>query len=137
MPQVTHLAPFHLREHGKRILRGAIWNDTKFLQSVNVMDYSLLVGVDDHTKELVLGIVDYIRTFTWDKRFESWVKDLGGAGGKTPTIVTPKQYKQRFRSAMERYFPLVQSSLLTLIILLTPSRCLGPRSMDEGAGGAG
>lgn len=34
------------------------------------------------------------------------MKDLGGAG-KEPTIVTPKQYKQRFRSAMERYFPLV------------------------------
>ena len=34
------------------------------------------------------------------------MKDFGGAG-KEPTIVTPKQYKQRFRSAMERYFPLV------------------------------
>ncbi|KAG8788159.1 1-phosphatidylinositol-3-phosphate 5-kinase [Serendipita sp. 397] len=102
--QMTHAAPFYLHEHGKRMLRGALWNDTKFLQSVNVMDYSLLVGVDDHNNELVLGIVDYIRTFTWDKRIENWVKDFGG--GKEPTIVTPRQYKQRFRSAMERYFPL-------------------------------
>jgi len=39
------------------MLRGALWNDTKFLQSVNVMDYSLLVGVDDQSNELVLGIV--------------------------------------------------------------------------------
>jgi 1-phosphatidylinositol-3-phosphate 5-kinase len=38
---------------------------------------------------------------------ESLVKDFGGAG-KEPTIVFPKQYKQRFRSAMERYFPLVR-----------------------------
>ena len=90
------------------------------------MDYSLLVGVDDQTKELVLGIVDYIRTFTWDKRVESWVKDLRGAGGKTPTIVTPKQYKQRFRSAMERYFPLVIFFPLAIIISLTPSCYLGP-----------
>jgi 1-phosphatidylinositol-3-phosphate 5-kinase len=103
---VTHAAPFYLREHGKLMLRGALWNDTKFLQSVNVMDYSLLVGVDEQSNELVLGIVDYIRTFTWDKRLENWVKDFGGAG-KEPTIVTPKQYKQRFRSAMERYFPMV------------------------------
>lgn len=53
---------------------------------------------------------DYIRTYTWDKKLESWVKEsafLGGAGRGEPTIVTPKQYRQRFISAMERYFPLV------------------------------
>jgi len=54
---------------------------------------------------------DYIRTYTWDKKLESWVKDAsflgGGAHRGEPTIVTPKQYKARFRSAMERYFPLV------------------------------
>ena len=33
----------------------------------------------------------------------------GGAHRGEPTIVTPKQYKARFRSAMERYFPLVRS----------------------------
>jgi 1-phosphatidylinositol-3-phosphate 5-kinase len=54
---VTHAAPIYLREHGKRMLRGALWNDTNFLQNVNVMDYSLLVGVDDQSNELVLGIV--------------------------------------------------------------------------------
>lgn len=58
------------------------------------MDYSLVVGVDSEKHELVVGIVDYIRTFTWDKKLESWVKDsgfLGGAGKGEPTIVTPKQ----------------------------------------------
>ena len=54
---MTHAAPFYLREHGKRMLRAMLFNDTKFLQSVNVMDYSLLVGVDDQSNELVLGIV--------------------------------------------------------------------------------
>jgi 1-phosphatidylinositol-3-phosphate 5-kinase len=29
------------------------------------MDYSLVVGVDSEKRELVIGIVDYIRTFTW------------------------------------------------------------------------
>jgi 1-phosphatidylinositol-3-phosphate 5-kinase len=28
-------------------------------------------------------------------------------GGKEPTIVTPRQYKNRFREAMERYFLMV------------------------------
>ncbi|KAI0718883.1 hypothetical protein C8T65DRAFT_637242 [Cerioporus squamosus] len=108
--QTAHLTPFYLREHSKRILRGALFNDSKFLADINVMDYSLVVGVDSAKNELVVGIVDYIRTYTWDKKLESWVKDstfLGGANKGEPTIIGPKQYRHRFLSAMERYFPLV------------------------------
>jgi 1-phosphatidylinositol-3-phosphate 5-kinase len=53
----AHLAPFYLREHSKRILRGALYNDSKFLADINVMDYSLVVGVDSANNELVVGIV--------------------------------------------------------------------------------
>ncbi|KAF8204364.1 hypothetical protein K438DRAFT_1819712 [Mycena galopus ATCC 62051] len=117
--QTAHLAPFYLREHSKRILRGALYNDSKFLSDVNVMDYSFLVGVDSQNNELVVGIVDYIRTYTWDKKLESWVKEsafLGGSSRGEPTIITPKQYRQRFLGAMERYFPLIEedSHLLEL-----------------------
>ncbi|KAH9065873.1 hypothetical protein EDB87DRAFT_1776509 [Lactarius vividus] len=108
--QSAHLAPFYLREHSKRILRGALYNDSKFLADINVMDYSLVVGVDGEKNELVVGIVDYVRTYTLDKKLETWVKEsgfLGGAGKGEPTVVTPKLYRQRFASAMERYFPLV------------------------------
>ncbi|CCM03779.1 uncharacterized protein FIBRA_05926 [Fibroporia radiculosa] len=108
--ETAHLAPFYLREHSKRILRGALFNDSKFLADINVMDYSLVVGVDSMKNELVVGIVDYIRTYTWDKKLESWVKDttfLGGPNRGEPTIIGPKQYRQRFLSAMERYLPLV------------------------------
>ncbi|KAJ3989013.1 hypothetical protein F5890DRAFT_1401940 [Lentinula detonsa] len=107
--QTAHLTPFYLREHSKRILRGALYNDSKFLADINVMDYSLVCGVDSQNNELVVGIVDYIRTYTWDKKLESWVKEtafLGGGRGE-PTIITPRQYRQRFMSAMERYFPLI------------------------------
>ncbi len=41
----AHLAPFYLREHSKRVLRGALYNDSKFLADINVMDYSLVCGV--------------------------------------------------------------------------------------------
>ena len=41
----AHLNPFYLREHSKRILRGALFNDSKFLADINVMDYSLVCGV--------------------------------------------------------------------------------------------
>ncbi|PCH34128.1 hypothetical protein WOLCODRAFT_113216 [Wolfiporia cocos MD-104 SS10] len=108
--ETAHLMPFYLREHSKRILRGSLFNDSKFLADINVMDYSLVVGVDSKKNELVVGIVDYIRTYTWDKKLESWVKDstfLGGGHKGEPTIIGPEQYRKRFLSAMERYFPLV------------------------------
>ncbi|KAJ1975037.1 Mitochondrial distribution and morphology protein 12 [Dimargaris xerosporica] len=108
---VKHIlqSPLYIRDHAKDLIRSSIWNDTLFLAKHEVVDYSLLVAIDEEKHELVIGIVDFIRTFTWDKRLENWVKEapfLGG-GGKQPTIVSPKQYKNRFRSAMERYFTVV------------------------------
>ncbi|KAI8846669.1 hypothetical protein BC829DRAFT_397962 [Chytridium lagenaria] len=99
-------SPLFIREHSKVLLRASVYNDTLFLAKLNVMDYSLLVGIDEEKRELVVGIVDFIRTFTWDKKLESWVKEnafLGG-GGREPTILSPRQYKTRFRESMERYF---------------------------------
>lgn len=54
---VAHLMPFYLREHSKRILRNSLYNDSKFLADINVMDYSFVVGVDSVKNELVVGIV--------------------------------------------------------------------------------
>lgn len=58
---------------------------------------------------MVLIRLDFIRTFTWDKKLESWVKERGlvGGGVKEPTVVSPRQYKNRFREAMERYILMV------------------------------
>ncbi|KAJ8562964.1 hypothetical protein K7X08_031416 [Anisodus acutangulus] len=99
--------PIFLGSKAKRILERAVWNDTSFLASVDVMDYSLLVAVDEESKELVLGIIDFMRQYTWDKHLETWVKAsgiLGGPKNASPTIVSPKQYKKRFRKAMTSYF---------------------------------
>ena len=49
--------PLHVREHSKAVLTRAIMCDTHFLSSHLVMDYSLLVGLDENNKELVLGII--------------------------------------------------------------------------------
>lgn len=64
-----------------------------------------MIAVDESRKELVVGIIDCIRTYTWDKKLESWIKDRGFAGGgrNRPTITSPKEYKTRFREAMARY----------------------------------
>nr|XP_043623242.1 putative 1-phosphatidylinositol-3-phosphate 5-kinase FAB1C [Erigeron canadensis] len=99
--------PIFLGSKAKRNLERAVWNDTSFLASIDVMDYSLLVGVDEESKELVIGIIDFIRQYTWDKQLETWVKAsgiLGGPKNASPTIISPKQYKRRFRKAMTSYF---------------------------------
>ncbi|XP_047966656.1 putative 1-phosphatidylinositol-3-phosphate 5-kinase FAB1C [Salvia hispanica] len=99
--------PIFLSGKAKRSLERGVWNDTSFLASVDVMDYSLLVGVDEERKELVMGIIDFMRQYTWDKHLETWVKAsgiLGGPKNASPTIISPKQYKKRFRKAMTTYF---------------------------------
>ncbi|KAM7187947.1 putative phosphatidylinositol-4-phosphate 5-kinase [Naviculisporaceae sp. PSN 640] len=105
MVEYIYESPLFAREHSKRILRASVWNDTLFLARQQVMDYSLMIAVDETKKELVVGIIDCIRTYTWDKRVESWIKDRGFAGGgrNRPTVTSPKEYKSRFREAMARY----------------------------------
>ena len=100
MVEFIYETPLFAREHSKKLLRWSIYNDTLFLSRVNVMDYSLMIAIDESRKELVVGIIDCIRTYTWDKRLESWIKDRGK---NKPTVTSPKDYKNRFREAMGRY----------------------------------
>ena len=112
--------PLLLSEAAKQRLTRALWNDTLFLASINVMDYSLLVGMvqtssgqgahashaaanaitvsDGRGEEwtLVFGVIDYCRQFTWKEEAESRIKRA--------TVIQPKQYKRRFREALHRYF---------------------------------
>ncbi|KAK9697410.1 hypothetical protein RND81_08G036000 [Saponaria officinalis] len=103
-------SPIFVRNKAKRLLERAVWNDTSFLASIDVMDYSLLVGVDEENHELVVGIIDFMRQYTWDKHLETWVKTsgiLGGPKNAPPTVISPDQYKKRFRKAMTTYFLMV------------------------------
>lgn len=114
MIEYIYESPVFVREQSKALLTGSLFNDTAFLSAMDVMDYSLVIGIVDEdddakgdpTKKLLyVGIIDCIRTFTWDKKVENWVKgtNLIGKKGKDPTIITPKQYRTRFRAAMEKY----------------------------------
>jgi len=64
--------PFCVSEEGKAQLCNAIWHDSTFLSSLNVMDYSLLVGIEKENGKIICGIIDYLRKYTWDKYLESW-----------------------------------------------------------------
>ncbi|KAH6634241.1 hypothetical protein B0J18DRAFT_415614 [Chaetomium sp. MPI-SDFR-AT-0129] len=105
MVEYIYESPLFSREHSKRLLRASVFNDTLFLAKQNVMDYSLMVAVDEVKKEISVGIIDCIRTYTWDKQLESWIKNRGFAGGgrNRPTVTSPREYKSRFREAMARY----------------------------------
>uniref|UniRef100_A0AAR2K689 1-phosphatidylinositol 3-phosphate 5-kinase n=1 Tax=Pygocentrus nattereri TaxID=42514 RepID=A0AAR2K689_PYGNA len=107
--KLVHDNPLYIRSHCKAILRAAIHSDAYFLSSHLIIDYSLLVGRDDATDQLVVGIIDYIRTFTWDKKLEMVVKSTGilGGQGKMPTVVSPELYRARFCEAMDKYFLMV------------------------------
>ncbi|XP_055924397.1 1-phosphatidylinositol 3-phosphate 5-kinase-like [Argiope bruennichi] len=104
--KITCDNPFYVRPHSKTVLTLAISNDTQFLVDQSVMDYSLLVGLEEEKGQLVVGIIDYIRTFTWDKKVEMLIKSSGilGGHGKMPTVVSPELYKMRFCEAMDSYF---------------------------------
>jgi len=106
--------PLYLSFASKQALIDAVHRDSDFLDRCDMMDYSMLVGVaapkDGKGRgRLVLGIVDYIRTFTWDKKVEQMVKQSGIVGGdrRQPTIVSPNIYSARFKEAMYKYFVLV------------------------------
>jgi 1-phosphatidylinositol-3-phosphate 5-kinase len=82
------------------------------------MDYSLLVGLNNDNDEIIIGIIDYIRTYTIDKSFETWYKNYSpvvGNNKELPTIVMPQIYKNRFREAMLRYFLLSPSKFIGLL----------------------
>ncbi|EDR23717.1 phosphatidylinositol-4-phosphate 5-kinase, putative [Entamoeba dispar SAW760] len=86
--------PIIVSKEVKQELMSIIKNDTQMLSSSNVMDYSLIVGCDEKERSLRVGIIDFIRTYTWDKQLESVVKKIG-ALGQNPTVIEPELYRKR------------------------------------------
>lgn len=55
-----------LHPHSKLVLQEAIKNDSEFLSKSNIMDYSLLLGIDAERKQIACGLVDTIGELTMD-----------------------------------------------------------------------
>lgn len=59
---VTCDSPLYILPHSQAVLLRAIESDTQFLASLSVIDYSLLVGLDQEKRELIIGIIGERRT---------------------------------------------------------------------------
>lgn len=100
--------PLPLLDKSKTYFNHAVLNDTLFLSVINVVDYSILVGIDEHECRIVIGIIDYMRQYDIIKKVERMGKSVGMiAGQPEPTVIQPPNYRNRFRDAMERYFLVV------------------------------
>lgn len=95
--------PLALKLVDKKFLDIAFENDTRFLKKHDLVDYSLLAILDRERGIIRMGIIDYLREYTWDKKVETVAKKIS-KGGATPTIVSPDEYRERFKKAMNRYF---------------------------------
>lgn len=107
--------PLPLNDRAKAVFHMSILNDTLFLSIINVLDYSILVGIDEERMELVVGIIDFMRQYDIMKQMERVGKSLPMVvGSEAPTIIQPPLYKARFTNAMERYFMTVPSKWTTI-----------------------
>jgi 1-phosphatidylinositol-3-phosphate 5-kinase len=107
--------PMPMHDRAKAVFHMSILNDTLFLSIINVLDYSILVGIDEEKMELVVGIIDFMRQYDILKQMERVGKSLPMVvGSEAPTIIQPPLYKARFTNAMERYFMTVPSKWTTI-----------------------
>ncbi|KAA1470932.1 hypothetical protein DENSPDRAFT_798498 [Dentipellis sp. KUC8613] len=88
--------------HSKAILNDGLKSDCEFLARSNIMDYSLLLGVDEEHRQTFCGLVDTIGSYTFAKTLEYKAKQ--GFLGKDITVIPPHEYQERFLNAMDRYF---------------------------------
>ncbi|TFK37716.1 hypothetical protein BDQ12DRAFT_684579 [Crucibulum laeve] len=92
-----------VRPHSKNVIREAIKSDAEYLARSNIMDYSLLLGVDEEHKQIACGLVDTIGSYTFAKTLEYKAKH-NLISGKDITVIPPIEYQERFVSALEGYF---------------------------------
>jgi len=57
--------PMPLTDRAKAVFQMSILNDSLFLSIINVLDYSIVVGVDEESMELVVGIIDFMRQYVF------------------------------------------------------------------------
>jgi hypothetical protein len=108
------------------LIENSLFNDTLFLSSLDIVDYSMILCCREFKEGhpngvIIVGIIDYLREYTWVKKIESAVKsfnsNLASVGSRiswksetsidsyvsslelenAPTIISPDSYGRRFR----------------------------------------
>ncbi|RHY34521.1 hypothetical protein DYB32_000890 [Aphanomyces invadans] len=106
--------PMPMHESALDVLKTAMINDSTFLASVDVVDYSMLVGYNPQKQEIVVSIIDYIVKYDLMKRLEHHGKRLLQDEGEI-TVLNPKQYTKRFQTAMTKYFTSIPSRYTAIL----------------------
>jgi 1-phosphatidylinositol-3-phosphate 5-kinase len=105
---LTRGFPLPLAAESRRRLDAALRRDCAFLEACDVVDYSLLVGIEPAGARVRVGLIDYLRRFDIVKRVENRVKAVAQlATNIEPTVVQPRRYAERLLRASERYFAAV------------------------------
>jgi Phosphatidylinositol-4-phosphate 5-Kinase len=101
----TRGLPLPLTEEAKRLLDETLRRDCEMLTHCQIVDYSLLLGIDVETGEIVAGIIDYMHRFDLAKRIEHRVKAMSAlATNIEPTVIQPEKYQERLiRAISDRY----------------------------------
>jgi 1-phosphatidylinositol-3-phosphate 5-kinase len=97
-------SPIYITAYSKPVLHEAVKHDVDFLAKSNIMDYSLLLGVDEEKHQIACGLVDTIGSYTFAKTLEYKAKQGLNSAGKEITVIPPAEYQERFVTAMESYF---------------------------------
>lgn len=113
-------------------LHGLLAADCEFLCGQEIMDYSLLVAIDDRSAEIRVALIDYFTRYTLERRLESQVKTFGRllrTVPTAPTIIEPVRYKRRFLDFIKEKFVVVaQPSPSSLRAYRSRTQSCRPRS---------
>lgn len=125
--------PIVINADSLALIEDSLVNDTLFLSELDIVDYSMILCCNDIREgfpdgKIIVGIIDYLREYTWEKKIESVVKsinsNLASVGNRiswkpdisakahvcnlelanTPTIIRPDLYGRRFRKNISSLF---------------------------------